>query len=330
MPENSLVQVGLFGCGAVGRLHAERLARDERVRVAFLNDPRREVATALRDALFPGAEVGDEDCAAMLARCPVDAVVICSPTTMHYAQAVAALERGVDVLCEKPLAPERREIVDLAARARRLQRILSVSYQRRYLAAYRAARRELTERAEWYGPLREVHVFVCERWQQTIQGTWRDDPALGAGYFGDAGSHQINIVHFVTGQTARRVFADSDRRGSRVEIVTRALAELTGGAKLVAHFVGDAHHWREEINFHCRDADLLLRSEKFFTPHVYRAKDNLLEEITDLPPDSDPDQAFIDAVLTRQETITPAECALGTHDWTEAVLAAARGGVGWT
>lgn len=321
-----IIRIGLSGCGAVGRLHAERLARDPRAQLACFSDPRLEAAAALRDALAPDAELSADDVATMLDRCPLDALVICSPTTMHFAQATAALERGVDVLCEKPLAPSREEVMKLDALARQRGRILSVSYQRRYLAAYRTARRELTECAEWYGPLREVHVFVCERWQQTIHGTWRDDPALGAGYFGDAGSHQIDIVHFVTGQTARRVFAESDRRGSRVEIVTRAFAELTGGAQLVAHFVGDAHHWREEMNFHCRDGDLLLRSERFFEPHLFRAKNNVLEEITELLPNSDPDRAFIDAVINRAPTLSPAECALGTHDWTHAVLASAASG----
>jgi predicted dehydrogenase len=171
-----------------------------------------------------------------------------------------------------------------------------------------------------------VQVFVCERWQQTIHGTWRDDPALGAGYFGDAGSHQIDIVHFVTGQTARRLFALSEKRGSRVEIVTRVLAELTGGAGLVAHFVGNANHWREEITFHCRDADLLIRSEKLFDPHLYRAKNNELEPIEDLLADSDPDRAFLDSVISRAPTLTPPECALATHDWTHAVLESASSG----
>ncbi len=323
---NSLVRVGLLGCGAVGCLHAQRLRADDRVHFEFFADVRLEAAAALRDEISPKSAIGAADCGTLLNEHPVDAIVICSPTTLHFEQASAALERGVDVLCEKPLAPERTKIIQLAARSRELGRVFSVSYQRRYLAAYRTARRELTENAAWYGPLREIHIFVCERWQQTIQGTWRDDPTLGAGYFGDAGSHQIDIVHYVTGQSARRVLAFSDQRDSRVEIVTRALAEYDDGVTLVAHFVGDAHHWREEINFHCRDADLLLRSEKFYDPHLYRAKDNLLEPITDLMPNSDPDRAFIDAVLSREPTASPPECALATHDWTAGVLRSARSG----
>ena len=157
------------------------------------------------------------------------AVVICSPTLAHYEQVCAAFDHGLDVLCEKPLAAGRAQIVDLIDRQKEQGRILSISYQRRYKSAYLTARRELTERADWYGPLKQVHIFVCERWQQTIAGTWRDDPNIGAGYFGDAGSHQIDVTYFITGQQAESVLATSDKRGSRVEIVTQVMARLSGG-----------------------------------------------------------------------------------------------------
>ena len=267
-----------------------------------------------------GAAV-EAEAQAALSRHRLDAAVICSPTLLHYGQVCTAFDHGLDVLCEKPLVAGREQILDLRERQRHQGRILSVSYQRRYKSAYLTARRELTENAAWYGPLQQVHIFVCERWQQTIAGTWRDDPSIGAGYFGDAGSHQIDVVHYVTGQQAEAVFAASDRRGSNVEIVTQVNARLNGGAGLVGHFVGDANHWREDIHFHCRDADLLLRSEQ-----VFRAKENRLEEVIDLVSESSPDRAFIDAVINRQPTLSPAEIALPMFDWTAAVLESARDG----
>jgi hypothetical protein len=111
------------------------------------------------------------------------------------------------------------------------------------------------------------------------------------------------------------VLAYSDRCGSRVEIVTRVLGRLTGGAGLAAHFVGNANHWSEDIYFHCRDADLLLRNEK-----LLRAKQNRVEEIVDLVPESSPNQAFLDSILDGAPTISPAEAALPMYDWTAAVL----------
>ena len=247
--------------------------------------------------------------------------MICSPTTRHHDQASLALERGLHVLCEKPLASDRAQILDLIERQKRSGRVLSIAHQRRYMAPYATARRELTERAAFYGPIRQIHLFVCERWLQTITGTWRDDPAVGAGYFGDAGIHQVDIIHFLTGLSAQRVFAVSDRRSSRVEIVTAVLAELAGGMRMAAHFVGDANHWREDIHLHGATGDLLLRGEPDFRVNVYRAQHNQVEQITDLEPESSPDANFVDAILGLRPTLTPPEIALPIYDWTQAVLA---------
>ena len=308
------LRIALIGCGAVGKLHAERLRADARAEIAVLCDPNPASAERLRAELCLSAEVVTEPEAA-LARRGVRAAVIASPTLLHYEQVCRAFELGLDVLCEKPLAARRAEIVDLIERRDRLGRILSISYQRRYKAPYRTARRELAERAERYGPLQEVHVFVCERWQQTIHGTWRDDPLIGAGYFGDAGSHQIDVVNFITGARPEAVLAQSDRCGSRVEIVTRALARLSGGVGLVAHFVGRANHWSEDIYFHCRDADLLLRNETLLC-----ARQNRVEPIADLLDESSPNRNFLDAILDGGGTLSPAEAALPMYDWTAGVM----------
>ena len=66
---------------------------------------------------------------------------------------------------------------------------------------------------------------------------------------------------------------------------------------------------------------LLLRSEQ-----VFRAKENRLEEVIDLVSESWPDRTFIDAVINRQPTLSPAEIAVPMLDWTAAVL---ESGAGW-
>ncbi|HEV3340582.1 MAG TPA: Gfo/Idh/MocA family oxidoreductase [Pirellulales bacterium] len=312
------LRIGLIGCGVVGRRHAEILRDDARVEIAVCCDPSLETAQRLRDDYAPAAAV-ESDAARALTERKLEAAIICSPTPAHHEHCCRAFELGLDVLCEKPLAGRREDIVDLITRSNRSGRLLAVSYQRRYRAPYATARRELTDRADWYGPLKQVHVYVCERWQQTIHGTWRDDPRVGSGYFGDAGSHQIDVVNFITGEGPSAVYAQSEQRGSRVEITTQVMARLTNGAGLFAHFVGDANHWREDIYFHCRDADLLLRNEK-----LYRAKENQVEEIVDLLPENSPDRAFVDALLDGTPIVSPPEIALPMHDWTEGVLQSCR------
>jgi predicted dehydrogenase len=321
---NRKLRVGLMGCGQIGRVHCQRLVDDGRVELVAFFDVATAFAERLRDEFAPAAAVAPSVTAAFEQHA-LDAVVLATPTQVHYAQACAALERGVHVLCEKPLASNREEICDLIHRRRATGLVLSVAYQRRYQAPYVTARRELKERTERYGAVRQIHVFVCERWQQTIAGTWRDDPAVGSGYFGDAGSHQVDTCWFVTGLAPTAVWAQSDKRGAAVEIVTIVQAQLSNGAGMAAHFVGDAHHWREDIHFHCEKADLLLRNERLF-----RCADNKVEEIVDLVPGSTPNRAFVDRILDRadgrdaKDTASPPECALPMVDWTAAVLASAR------
>lgn len=319
-PSPDRIRIGLIGCGLVAQRHATWLAAEPRAEIRLCYDPSHSAAKSLAADFAPTAAV-EADEAAAFRHDDLDAVILCSPTLKHYEQVCRALDCGWHVLCEKPLTPSRDEILDLVERHAWSGRILSIAHQRRYKTAYATARRELNERADRYGPLQSIHVFVCERWQQTITGTWRDDPRVGAGYFGDAGIHQIDVMHFITGHHAKSLFAASNRWGSQVEIVTRVVAELTGGVGLSAHFVGNSNHYREDMHFHCRDADLLLRNEE-----VYRAQGNQVERITDLVPDSNPDRGFLDAIESGQPTVSPPEIALPIHDWTQAVLRSVREG----
>lgn len=315
------IRLGIIGCGAIARRHAVSIVADSRAEVRVVCDPSLAQATALQQEFFPRATVETDDRNAFDLHAELDAVLICSPTLRHHHQACVALNHGLHVLCEKPLAMSRDEVTEICELAKHVDRIVSIAHQRRYYSPYATAKRELTERADFYGPLQQVHLFVCERWQQTIHGTWRDDPAVGAGYFGDAGIHQIDVIHFLSERRVERLLASSVKCGSQVEIITRVIAELSGGVGLSCHFVGNANHYREDIHFHCRDADLLLRTEE-----LYRCRNNECERITELLPPNNPVQSFLDALQTGRPTVSPPEIALPIYDWTQAVLKSARSG----
>lgn len=320
MSSTAKLRLGIVGCGIVARRHAQSISDDRRAELVVCCDPRPEAARGVAQAFAPAAAI-ESDPDRVFTGYGLDGVILCSPTLEHFRQAAEAIELGLHVLSEKPLAGERWQILALIQASHARNRILSIAHQRRYKSAYRTARRELTENAAWYGTVRQVHVYSCERWHQAIAGSWRDDPRMGAGYFGDAGIHQIDVVHFLTGLEAQQVMAVSDRRTSQVEIATGVLARFSQGMTLVAHFVGDANHWREDIHLHGTEGDLLLRSEE-----LYRAKNNQTERITDLVPDSSPVAAFLDAIETGQPTVSPPEIALPIFDWTQAVLESIHSG----
>jgi len=126
--------VGVVGVGALGRHHARHLATLEDARLAGVYD------TDLDRARAVAAEVGTavfDDLDALLER--VEAVTVAVPTPAHAAVGLRALERGVPVLMEKPLAATVAEADALIAAATRGGLQLQVGHIERYNRALRAA-----------------------------------------------------------------------------------------------------------------------------------------------------------------------------------------------
>ena len=95
------LRVGLAGLGAMGRNHLRHLSSREGCTLAAVADP---AADLLADAVAKTGAAGFEDALAMINDAEIDAVVIATPTTAHAPLGLAAIERGLPVLIEKPLA----------------------------------------------------------------------------------------------------------------------------------------------------------------------------------------------------------------------------------
>lgn len=302
----------------MGRLHTSRLHTDGRAAVVALFDSDASAARRLRDELAPAAEVY-HDVDSLLEKSPVDAAVICTPTTAHFEQVRACRESGRAVLCEKPLAETGqrvRQLIDDSTSGPPLV----VAYQRRSWANYRTLQREV-QSGRW-GAIRAVTSHNTEFWQQTIASTWRDDPAVNpGGYLGDAGSHKLDAMFYVTGLVPAAVFARSDECGSRVPIVTAASVTSEGGVPIAMDFIGNAHHQAEDLQIHCSGADLMVRDWR-----VWIARNNVVEPLSPLEPDSQPAVTFLDVLDGTLENPGPAQCAWPVFALTEAILASSRTG----
>ncbi len=253
-----------------------------------------------------------------------DFAVLASPTTVHHRQALVGLAAGLDLLIEKPMAASLGEIDEIESTARESGRLVGVAYQRRFEALYRTARREIQQRKQSYGDIHTVHIFVCEHWSQTIAGTWRDDPAISGGYFADGGSHQVDAAFFITGQRPTRLRATIDRRDRNVVIQTRVEAKLTGGIALFAHFVGDAHQWREDIIFHGTGGDIVLKNGQ----EIERWHSDAMGRILDGEEGTSPNRAFVDSLSSREfgrqlSFDSPISAGRTMMNWTDAVLRSA-------
>ncbi|HEV8069687.1 MAG TPA: Gfo/Idh/MocA family oxidoreductase [Planctomycetaceae bacterium] len=316
-PPATKLRLALVGCGRISRLHCERVAADGRATIVALFDPDLAAAQSLRGEVAEGAVV-HPTFESLVEGAEFDAAVVASPTHLHYEQASALLVRKLPVLCEKPLARSRGEILVLIERTRKLQVPLSVAYQRRTWATYRAMRRVV--RSGEFGPVRAVASHNVENWQSTIAGTWRDDPQMNpGGFIGDAGSHKIDAVFYVTGLDPIEVFARADRCRSRVEITASVSATLTGGVPLTMDFVGHGQHLGELLSVHCHQADVILREGE-----LWLGRDGQSERVPITEADSNPISAFLDTILQGTENFAPPDCALPVYDFTRSLLDSSR------
>lgn len=329
----------ILGCGRMGRLHIERLIADGRGRVVALFDTQADAVESLRHELATEARgFTDFDDLLTQIEAEADAAIIGTPTSLHFDHIRACRARGWHVLCEKPLADRREHLLKLIDESRSGP-ILSVAYQRRTWPVYRVLRDEI-QSGRW-GALRAVTSINSERWQQTIGGTWRDDPAINlGGFIGDAGSHKIDLAFFLTGLKPLDVFARNQTCGSRVEIVSSLSARLERDVLLTMHFTGHAQTFREDFHFHCEHADLLVRDWQ-----IWLGRNNTLEPLPVADPRmqaamgvsplthpeldrlGNPVSGFLDQLLLGTPPVAPPECALPVFDFTQAALRSGRSGL---
>ena len=131
-------RVGIVGAGPMGRLHARTVSRVASadgtcvlVSVMDRHAGRAEsVAAEFETEAF--TDLGD-------AICEIDAAIVCGPTSTHHALTSWLLERGLDVLVEKPLAATVAEARELAVLASSCNRILQVGHVEWYNQGWRDA-----------------------------------------------------------------------------------------------------------------------------------------------------------------------------------------------
>jgi predicted dehydrogenase len=140
----------------------------------------------------------------------LDLVVLASPNRTHVPLATAALEAGLPVVVDKPLAGTAAEARALAALAQARGLLLTVFQNRRWDSDFRTLRALLAD-----GRLGEVHRFESrfERWRPQPKGGWREsgDPAEIGGLLYDLGAHLVDQALTLFGP-ARSVYAESDVR----------------------------------------------------------------------------------------------------------------------
>ena len=144
----------------------------------------------------------------------IDAVAIVTPNATHHAVARAFMDRGVDVISDKPVTSTLADALDLVAAQRRTGLVFGVTYSFAGHAMVRQARQMVAEGA--LGCLRQIHVEYFQEWalQPASEGgkgaAWRlDEAQVGAAFTtGDIGTHAHHLASFVSGLEMTRLRAE--------------------------------------------------------------------------------------------------------------------------
>lgn len=137
----------------------------------------------------------------------VDAAVVCATNADHRAWVERAADAGVDVLCEKPLAPTYADAEAIVERCREAGVSLGVAMPLRFSEPVARARDALDSGA--VGDLRSISGTNRGR----MPGSWFADPeAAGGGAMMDHTVHIVDLVYDLTGKRVAEVYAESGTR----------------------------------------------------------------------------------------------------------------------
>lgn len=253
------LRVGVVGGGFIGRTVGATFFRHPDATVAAIADPdeRARADVAERFAIPEDARYADYD--EMLAGESLDAVLIGTPHTLHYDQVLTALDAGLHVLCDKPLATDlerARTLVDAVAAS---DRTVMVGYQRHVDPAFVAGRERWHERAP-----DSFTAEITQGWVSQNAGTWRTNYDLsGGGFLYDTGNHLLDALLWMTGLVpesvrAEMTFHDDERR---IDARARLFLDYADGTTGTVAAVGDAQTHQEHV--HVQDGDGAMYFEAY-------------------------------------------------------------------
>jgi predicted dehydrogenase len=229
------IGVGLIGTGYMGKCHALAWTG---VRAAFGDAPvvRRvmlcevEEDLARRRADEFGFEASTADWRALIADPAVEVVSITTPNALHAPMAIAALEAGKHVWCEKPMAPALADSERMAAAARASGRVAILGYNYIQSPAVRFIGKLLKEGA--IGRLNHFRFEMDEDYMADAEApfSWRSQATAGYGALDDFAVHPLSLLSTLIGLPSAvfgemsKPYADRPDGGGRRAVETSDIA----------------------------------------------------------------------------------------------------------
>jgi myo-inositol 2-dehydrogenase/D-chiro-inositol 1-dehydrogenase len=286
------LKVGIIGAGYIGGVHALILARDERVQLAAIYDVDHDRAEKLAHA--SDAHVATSPTEA-IERC--DAVYITAPNTQHVSLALAALDAGKHVFCEKPLAINIADAKSVFAKATGSKSLFQVGHNRRFAPVYATLKQLLTEKHVAHS----AHVKMNRG--ELLNPVWTGDPSVTGGFLYETPIHMFDMMRFLFGEVESLHAAGTKHEYREIDDFS-VLLKFTSGFHATLATAADAS-WLfpfERVEVFCHHATFVTREMESLVCSTNLEGHFTEQSMQQLPRDEkwgyvQEDRAFVDAIV---------------------------------
>ncbi|MBA3943572.1 MAG: Gfo/Idh/MocA family oxidoreductase [Herpetosiphonaceae bacterium] len=281
------LRIGFVGAGGIARaMQIPTFQKNDKVQVVAIADVvQQAVDAAVVDFGIPH---GYTDYREMFTKEELNAVVVCTPNKFHAPISIAALDQGLHVLCEKPMALNATEAAAMTRAARASGKILMIAYRYRQQAVARAAKTIIAS-----GELGEIYMIRVNGLRRRGIPSWgvfTNKEMQGGGALVDYGVHLLDLALWlagnprpleVSGITSRRLgtrpnvnpWGQWDYENFQVEDHAAAFIRFAGGTamQLEVSWALNIADSSESISFSGTEGGLDV-----FPLKVYNAKHGML------------------------------------------------------
>ncbi|MCB1225149.1 MAG: Gfo/Idh/MocA family oxidoreductase [Verrucomicrobiales bacterium] len=226
MSELQTLRVGLLGAGWFGReAHLRNLVRMPGVEVTVASSRSPESLAAVREIAGDSVQTF-ADWRQALEAPELDAVIVALTNDQHHEACLRAFERGLHVLCEKPLGLTLAECDDMIAAAEKAGKILQVGHEMRYQRLYQ----EMKEMMDT-GAVGVPRIMWCREYRGPMRVGWRSSEAKTGGLLLEKNCHHLDLFNWLLNAKPTRVMA----MGGRDVLTDR---EVLDNAQVVVEYDG--------------------------------------------------------------------------------------------
>ena len=291
-----MIGVGLIGTGFMGKCHAIAwtgvrtvFGDTPEVRLIHLGEAGDELAR--RRAAEFGFAKSSGDWRAVIADPEVTVVSLTTPNQFHPEMAIAALQAGKHVWCEKPMAPAFAEAEAMLAAAKTSGKVAALGYNYIQSPTIRHIRRLLDEGA--IGDVNHLRVEMDEDFMADPDApfSWKHEAASGYGALDDFAVHPLSLIHALFGRVSRvlcdmakpypsRLTAEGGLREVETYDIATSLIHLENGVSgvLIANRSAWGRKGRIAIQIFGSKGSILFDQERFNELQLYTTSDRPTEQ----------------------------------------------------